>query len=142
LGREKLRRFHDGEVEAVLAVLAESARTQPRKTRAPIPYEGRDRGVSGTISTQCDGAKSAGILAKVSRQSDVERRETLSSPARWVVLPVEYTPDEESVTLNREQAGYGYSSTVLWEAENGQTHLDLAPRKKSQDLSREWDLAR
>jgi hypothetical protein len=127
LDREKLRRFHDGEGEAVSAVSAESTRTQPRKKRAPVSCGGRDKGVSGTISTQLDTAKSDVVLARTIRQSDAERRETLSSPARWVVLPVECTPDEESVTMNREQAGYGCSSTVLWEAENDRTHLDPVP---------------
>lgn len=55
--------------------------------------------------------------------------------------PVEITPDEESVTLNREQTGYGCSSSELWEAENRLFASRSRSVGRSQDHSLEWDLA-
>jgi len=98
---------HGGGVEAVLASLSESAQRAPRKGTHRYRREDRDRGVRGRSSRawvrpnkppQCEGGP-------LKRQ--FARRETRGSPVLVGSIPLKYTPDEESVTMSRKEAGTG-----------------------------------
>jgi hypothetical protein len=82
LGPGKATSCHDDGVEAVLAALAESVNHNalPRKKRAPVSSGGCDRGVRGTIAEARGFGRERPHVACTIRRSDVERRETLSSP--------------------------------------------------------------
>jgi hypothetical protein len=106
-GPGKASSSHGGGVEAVLASLSESAQRAPRKGTHRYRREDRDRGVRRRSSRawvrsnkppQCEGDP-------LKRQVRVVKRAGL----RFSVggIPLKNTPDEESVTMSRKEAGTG-----------------------------------
>jgi hypothetical protein len=104
LGPGKITTCHDGVVEAVLAALAESVKTNAHREKSAHRYRAR-------VATGVSKARSPW---RVGSEENAPTKRARSAEAMWSVVkrshprlggrqPIETTPDEESVTLDRER---------------------------------------
>jgi hypothetical protein len=105
-GPGKASSSHGGGVEAVLASLSESAQRAPRKARAGIE-ERIATGASEAGRRVRGSVQQAPTVRRRSAEAINARRETRGSPVLVGGIPLKYTPDEESVTMSRKEAGTG-----------------------------------
>jgi len=105
-GPGKASSRHGGGVEAVSASLSESAQRAPRKARTGIE-EGIATGASEVGRRVRGLAQQAPTVRRRSAEATSARRETRRSPVSVGGIPLKNTPDEESVTMSRKEAGTG-----------------------------------
>jgi hypothetical protein len=95
----------------------------PRKMRAPVSSGGCDRGVRGTIAVARGFGTKRPHVARAIRRSDAERRETLSSSARWAATHRDHARRRVGDAGPGKRQGTGARSLSCGKQRLDRTHL-------------------
>jgi hypothetical protein len=124
LGPGKATPCHDGGVEAVLAALAESVNHYAHRDTSAHRYRVRvATGVSEARSRRRVGGRKRPHHSCAIRRSDAERRETLSSSARWAATHRDHARRRVGDAGPGKRQGTGARSSSCGKQRFDRTHL-------------------